>query len=124
MGGRERNACIKDKEGPALTTRLCFGYASPVDTAMVRRGLGGPNTLADSRLSFDGAAFLLAIRDGVVKRDPIRKSPILGRACGTSKDVPVSNVLVRQPASPRPPSWRMARGSQPYIGDSNVNRYL
>lgn len=27
MGGRERNACIKDKEGLALTTRLCFGYA-------------------------------------------------------------------------------------------------
>lgn len=24
-------------------TRLCFGYASRVDTAMVRRGLGGPN---------------------------------------------------------------------------------
>jgi|GEM_PF-3667094 len=42
-------------------TRLCFGYASRVDTVMVRRGLGGPNTLADSRLSFDGAAFLLAI---------------------------------------------------------------
>lgn len=42
-------------------TRLYFGYASCVDTAMVRRGLGGPNTLADSRLSFDGAAFLLAI---------------------------------------------------------------
>lgn len=84
MGGRERNACIKDKEGLALTTRLCFGYASRVDTATVRRGLGGPNTLADSRLSFDGAAFLLAIRDGVVKHHPIGKSPIMGRACGTS----------------------------------------
>lgn len=52
MGGRERNACIKDKEGLALTTRLCFGYASRVDTAMVRRGLGGPNSKAFSRRSF------------------------------------------------------------------------
>lgn len=41
-------------------TRLCFGYASCVGRNG-RRGLGGPNTLADSRLSFDGAAFLLAI---------------------------------------------------------------
>lgn len=67
MGGRERNACIKDKEGLALTTRLCFGYASRVDTAMVRRGIGVPITTRRAMTSRRPlvAAFFVVLEKGL-----------------------------------------------------------
>nr|DAE16590.1 MAG TPA: hypothetical protein [Podoviridae sp. ctiwu7] len=37
------NSSPRPAGGFVLTTRLCFGYASPVDTAMVRPGLRNPN---------------------------------------------------------------------------------
>lgn len=124
MGGRERNACIKDKEGLAFDTRLCFGYASPVDTAMVRHGLGGPNCWADSRLSFDRAAFLLAIRKGVQLLAPLSQVSIYGTDLrGIER---CAGYLTAGPPTRKscPPSWRMVCRGYNLLGDSNVNRYL
>lgn len=44
-------------------------------------------------------------------------------ACGAPKGAQFRKT-VRQPASPRSPSWRMARGFQNSYGDSNVHRHL
>mgnify|MGYP001510983385 FL=1 len=99
MGGRERNACIKDKEGLALTTRLCFGYASPVDTAMVRRGPEKPESIGAKAAN---AAFF-------VSKEHLRKIAhmlvsFMGEACGTASAGLFPIERFSHPASPRPPA--------------------